>query len=86
MRLDPPQSALLLNLVNQISSLNCTTIQVLLLEPHNIKALFRRAQAYLETADLDRAEMDLKKALEIDPNNGFVLMLRLNKNLLSIYA
>ncbi|MQL93463.1 hypothetical protein Taro_026118 [Colocasia esculenta] len=43
--------------------------KVLDIESHNVKALFRRAQAYLETADLDLAELDVKKALEIDPHN-----------------
>ncbi|KAF9612282.1 hypothetical protein IFM89_038852 [Coptis chinensis] len=33
------------------------------------KALYRRAQAYIRQADLDLAEIDIKKALEIDPNN-----------------
>ncbi|XP_010440569.1 PREDICTED: peptidyl-prolyl cis-trans isomerase FKBP62-like isoform X1 [Camelina sativa] len=31
---------------------------------------YRRAQAYMELADLDLAEFDVKKALEIDPNNS----------------
>ncbi|KAF9612294.1 hypothetical protein IFM89_038864 [Coptis chinensis] len=34
-----------------------------------VKALYRRAQAYIWQADLDLAEIDIKKALEIDPNN-----------------
>lgn len=37
-----------------------------------MKALYRRAQAYMELADLDLAEFDVKKALEVDPNNRFV--------------
>ncbi|XP_049931515.1 peptidyl-prolyl cis-trans isomerase FKBP65-like isoform X2 [Nymphaea colorata] len=45
----------------------CTN--VLKLESQNVKALFRRAQAYIETTDFDLAELDLKKALEIDPDN-----------------
>eukprot|EP00250_Pteridium_aquilinum_P013605 c21449_g1_i1 orf=550-2310(-) len=45
----------------------CT--KVLELESQNVKALYRRAQAYIETADLDLAELDIKKALEIDPSN-----------------
>jgi FK506-binding protein 4/5 len=45
------------------------TTKVLELESLNVKALFRRAQAYIETLDLDLAEMDIKKALEIDPQN-----------------
>lgn len=45
----------------------CT--KVLELESQNVKALYRRAQAYIETADLDLAEIDIKKALEIDPSN-----------------
>lgn len=35
----------------------------------NVKALYRRAQAYIHLVDLDLAEVDIKKALEIDPNN-----------------
>ncbi|KAH7277622.1 hypothetical protein KP509_39G059500 [Ceratopteris richardii] len=45
----------------------CT--KVLELESCNVKALYRRAQAYIETADLDLAEVDIKKALEVDPTN-----------------
>ncbi|KAJ1427909.1 Tetratricopeptide-like helical domain superfamily [Sesbania bispinosa] len=45
----------------------CT--KVLELEGTNVKALYRRAQAYIQLADLDLAEFDIKKALEIDPNN-----------------
>ncbi|XP_010550903.1 PREDICTED: peptidyl-prolyl cis-trans isomerase FKBP62-like [Tarenaya hassleriana] len=45
----------------------CT--KVLEQESTNVKALYRRSQAYIELADLDLAEFDIKKALEIDPNN-----------------
>uniref|UniRef100_A0A0D3D4S8 peptidylprolyl isomerase n=1 Tax=Brassica oleracea var. oleracea TaxID=109376 RepID=A0A0D3D4S8_BRAOL len=45
----------------------CT--KVFELESANVKALYRRAQAYMELADFDLAEFDVKKALEIDPNN-----------------
>ncbi|KAK7395412.1 hypothetical protein VNO78_15970 [Psophocarpus tetragonolobus] len=45
----------------------CT--KVLDLEGTNVKALYRRAQAYMQLGDLDLAEFDIKKALEIDPNN-----------------
>ncbi|XP_039021921.1 peptidyl-prolyl cis-trans isomerase FKBP62-like [Hibiscus syriacus] len=45
----------------------CT--KVLELESTNVKALYRRAQAYIQLADLDLAEFDIKKALEHDPNN-----------------
>ncbi|XP_024024201.1 peptidyl-prolyl cis-trans isomerase FKBP62 isoform X2 [Morus notabilis] len=45
----------------------CT--KVLEAESRNVKALYRRAQAYIQLADLDLAEFDIKKALEIDPNN-----------------
>lgn len=34
-----------------------------------MKALYRRAQAYMNMADLDYAEFDIKKALELDPDN-----------------
>ncbi|PIA25735.1 hypothetical protein AQUCO_10800020v1 [Aquilegia coerulea] len=45
----------------------CT--KVLEIEAQNVKALYRRAQAYIQLVDLDLAELDIKKALEIDPNN-----------------
>ncbi|PON95529.1 Peptidyl-prolyl cis-trans isomerase, FKBP-type [Trema orientale] len=45
----------------------CT--KVLELDNRNVKALYRRVQAYIQLVDLDLAEMDIKKALEIDPNN-----------------
>ena len=51
---------------NQAEKL-CT--KVLELESQNVKDLYRRAQAYIQTADLELAEIDIKKALEIDPNN-----------------
>ncbi|MBA0681354.1 hypothetical protein Goari_023166 [Gossypium aridum] len=45
----------------------CT--KVLELESRNVKAPYRRAQAYIQLVDLDLAEADIKKALEIDPGN-----------------
>ncbi|KAL9361277.1 hypothetical protein Peur_044062 [Populus x canadensis] len=45
----------------------CT--KVLELDPLNVKALFRRSQAYLKTSELEKADADIKKALAIDPNN-----------------
>ncbi|XP_051216656.1 peptidyl-prolyl cis-trans isomerase FKBP62 [Lolium perenne] len=45
----------------------CT--KVLELESTNVKALYRRAQAYTALVDLELAELDIKKALEIDPDN-----------------
>ncbi|PPS04114.1 hypothetical protein GOBAR_AA16562 [Gossypium barbadense] len=45
----------------------CT--KVLELESRNVKALYRRAQAYIQLVDLDLAEAVIKKALEIDPGN-----------------
>uniref|UniRef100_M1AAQ8 peptidylprolyl isomerase n=1 Tax=Solanum tuberosum TaxID=4113 RepID=M1AAQ8_SOLTU len=44
-------------------------------DPCNVKALFRRAQAYLRINELERAEIDIKKALEVDPNNRDVKMM-----------
>ena len=49
--------------------LNFDLLQVLDVEFHNVKALYRRAQAYMEISDLFSAELDIKKALEIDPQN-----------------
>ncbi|XP_024038404.1 peptidyl-prolyl cis-trans isomerase FKBP65 [Citrus clementina] len=51
---------------SEASSL-CT--KVLELEPLNVKALFRRSQAYLKTSELEKDEADIKRALTIDPNN-----------------
>ncbi|KAJ4731898.1 Peptidylprolyl isomerase [Rhynchospora pubera] len=45
----------------------CT--KVLEMESTNVKALYRRAQAYIQLSDFDLAELDIKKALELDPNN-----------------
>ncbi|CAM8999979.1 unnamed protein product [Rhodiola kirilowii] len=45
----------------------CT--KVLDMESTNVKALYRRAQAYINLGDLDVAEFDIKKALELDPDN-----------------
>lgn len=50
----------------------CT--KVLELDGRNVKALYRRAQAYIQLVDLDLAEKDIKKALEIDPDNREVKM------------
>ncbi|KAA3466535.1 peptidyl-prolyl cis-trans isomerase FKBP62-like [Gossypium australe] len=43
--------------------------KLLKLDSGNVKALYRRAQAYIQLVDLDLAEADIKKALEIDPDN-----------------
>lgn len=43
--------------------------KVLEVDSKNVKALYRRAQAYIELVELDLAELDIKKALEIDPDN-----------------
>ncbi|KAF7803973.1 70 kDa peptidyl-prolyl isomerase-like [Senna tora] len=45
----------------------CT--KVLEQDPLNVKALYRRCQAYQKTSDLEKAEVDIKRALAIDPNN-----------------
>ncbi|WRX21381.1 FKBP-type peptidyl-prolyl cis-trans isomerase domain - like 10 [Theobroma cacao] len=51
----------------------CT--KVLELDNKNVKALYRRAQAYIQIVDLDLAEVDIKKALEIDPDNRLLVIL-----------
>lgn len=43
--------------------------KVLEIDANNVKALYRRAQAYMGTADYLEAEMDLKKAREAEPDN-----------------
>lgn len=45
------------------------SVQVLELDGQNVKALYRRAQAYIQLVDLDLADIDIKRALEIDPDN-----------------
>ncbi|KAG7995338.1 hypothetical protein I3843_01G103700 [Carya illinoinensis] len=45
----------------------CT--KVLEIDSRNVKALYRRAQACIQLVNLDLAELDIKKALEIDPDN-----------------
>ncbi|KAF5955494.1 hypothetical protein HYC85_008350 [Camellia sinensis] len=52
--------------------------KVLDVEFHNIKALYRRAQAYMEIADLDLAELDIKKALEADSQNRELKLIQKN--------
>lgn len=55
--------------MNAVYLLKNNAVQVLELESTNVKALYRRTQAYIELADLELAELDVKKALEIDPDN-----------------
>ncbi|KAL3841138.1 hypothetical protein ACJIZ3_025729 [Penstemon smallii] len=43
--------------------------KVLELDSFNVKALFRRSEAYMRTSDLEKAEEDIKRALALDPNN-----------------
>ncbi|GER37986.1 peptidyl-prolyl cis-trans isomerase FKBP65 [Striga asiatica] len=52
----------------------CT--KVLELDPHNIKALFRRSEAYMRTSDIEKAERDINQALLLDPNNREVKIKR----------
>ncbi|CAG5128409.1 unnamed protein product [Candidula unifasciata] len=49
---------------------NCT--EALKLDKSNVKALYRRAQAYLACGDKKEARTDLKQALKIEPKNGAV--------------
>ena len=37
--------------------------------PRNVKALFRRGVAFMHTGDFERSQVDLKLALEIEPQN-----------------
>lgn len=53
-------------------------MQVLEIDSVNVKALFRRAQAYSAMMDLDLAEQDLQKVLEIDPENRSELLLKIS--------
>ena len=74
---------------NVVTKNKCCVHQVLEIESRNVKALYRRAQAYIQLADLELAEIDVKKALEIDPDNRSSLSLSLSiyicQSVLSIY-
>jgi pentatricopeptide repeat protein len=43
--------------------------KVLEKQPNNAKALFRRGQSNLALKNLDKAETDLRKAIQIEPND-----------------
>lgn len=47
-------------------------MQVLERDPGNVKALFRRAQAYMVTQDYIEARQDLNLAIKSEPTNRFV--------------
>uniref|UniRef100_A0A2N9G3C8 Uncharacterized protein n=1 Tax=Fagus sylvatica TaxID=28930 RepID=A0A2N9G3C8_FAGSY len=49
------------------ASILCT--KVLKHDPFNVKALYRRSQAYLKISELEKADEDTKRALTSDPNN-----------------
>lgn len=57
--------------------------QVLELDSRNVKALYRRAQAYIQLVDLELAEIDIKMALEIDPDNRYCFLGMNFNNLIS---
>ena len=50
---------------------NCR--KVLEIEPTNIKALYRRSQAYMHRSDFIEAERDIKMAADLEPKNKDVL-------------
>ncbi|CAH9053689.1 unnamed protein product [Cuscuta europaea] len=76
-------AACCLKLDNFIESIKQCSM-VLGIESSNVKALYRRAQAYMKTNDLHLAELDIKKFLEIDPENKEVKLLQ--KNLKQLQA
>lgn len=55
--------------------------QVLDVEFCNVKAFYRRAQAYIETGDYLLADVDIKKALVVDPQNRYLKGLILQKEI-----
>jgi len=46
--------------------------KVLKIEPRNEKALFRRGKSHMMLNDVERAEADLKKALELNPEDKVI--------------
>ncbi|ONK60180.1 uncharacterized protein A4U43_C08F15240 [Asparagus officinalis] len=52
--------------------------KVLDIEFCNLKALYRRGQAYMAAGHLDLAKLDIQKALEVDPQNREVKSLELS--------
>ncbi|KAK6116021.1 hypothetical protein DH2020_008290 [Rehmannia glutinosa] len=52
--------------------------KILDVESCNVKALYRRAQAYMGVSELLLAEVDIKKALEVDPQNREVKLMQNN--------
>lgn len=48
------------------------------IESTNVKGLYRRAQAYMQLGDLDLAEFDIKKALDVDPDNRYMTLNKTN--------
>jgi FK506-binding protein 4/5 len=44
--------------------------KVLFLEPNNVKALFRRAVAYMETQEFDQAKKDFNQVQRLEPENA----------------
>ena len=50
---------------------NCS--KVLAVDPNNIKALFRRSQAYMHRSDFIEAECDIKMAHDLEPQNRDVI-------------
>lgn len=58
--------------------------KVLDVESCNVKALYRRVQAYMEVGELHLAELDIKKALEVDPLNRELKLIQ--KNLKKLLA
>jgi tetratricopeptide (TPR) repeat protein len=47
--------------------------EALVIEPKNVKALFRRGKAHHNDKNLDAAEADLEAALRVEPNNAEVV-------------
>lgn len=46
---------------------NCS--EALLLDPKNVKGLYRRGYAYAQVSQLDEAKDDLSQAVQLDPSN-----------------
>lgn len=63
-----------MNVHQILSGLILGVFQVLEIDTSNVKALYRRSQAYMGRGDYIEAELDIKKARSCDPTNKDILI------------